>query len=187
MSHKDEAYTFYMSLVSMSTGDLQVNPTIEVGDFKVSVGGAASANLTTLPVVEPAGSVCVKVSLTAAEMGAEQVTLHCKDAAGGEWAEQMLLIETDDLSPSDLQGTVNAVVNNGNFNLIGITLSETNECYKHMWLVFLSGNNKSIPRLIGSYSGGTDKQVQFTGTDMQGSFPNDVQSGDKWMILAGVA
>jgi hypothetical protein len=187
MSHKDEAYIFYMSLVSLSTGNLQVNPTIAAGDFKVSVGGAASANLIALPVVEPAGSVCVKVSLTAAEMGAEKITVHCKDVAGDEWAEQLLFIEPDDASPSDLHGTVNAVVNNGNFNLSGTTLSETNECYKHMWLVFLSGNNKSIPRLIGSYSGGIDKQVQFTGTDMQGVFPATVQPGDKWMILAGVA
>jgi hypothetical protein len=187
MSHKSEAYVFYMSLISLSTGNLQVDPTIAAGDFKVSVGGAASANLTVLPVVEPAGSVCVKVSLTAAEMGAEKITLHCEDAAGDEWAEQLLFIEPDDAAPSDLQGTVNVVVNTGNFTLSGTALSETNECYKHMWLVFLSGANKSIPRLISSYSGGVGKRVQFTGTDMQGAFPATVQSGDKWMILAGVA
>jgi hypothetical protein len=187
MSHKNEAYIFYMSLISLSTGNLQVDPTIAEGDFKVSVGGSDYSNISSLPVVEPTGSVCVKVSLTAEEMGGESVTVHCKDVAGGEWAEQLLVVETDDAAPSDLRGTVNAVVDNSNFTLIGDTLSETYNCYKDMWMVFLSGNNRCVPRLIGSYAGGASKRVQFTGTDMKGLFPNDVQPGDEWMILAGVA
>jgi hypothetical protein len=187
MPQKDKVYEFYMSLISLSTGNLQVNPTIAEGDFKVSVGGADYANLTTLPVVEPAGSVNVKVSLTEAEMGSVAITVHCKDVAGDEWSEQLLFIESDESSPSNLRGTVNVVLNNSNFTLIGDNLSETYDCYKDMWLVLLNGNNKCVPRLIGSYAGGASKRVQFTGTDMKGLFPNDVQPGDEWMILAGVA
>ena len=59
-------YIFYISLVSQSTGLFQASPTLASGDFKVSMDGAALANLTTLPTNTPSGSVMVKVTLSAA-------------------------------------------------------------------------------------------------------------------------
>jgi hypothetical protein len=185
--HKSEAYEFYMALISQSTGNLQVDPTIAAGDFKVSVGGGNYADLATLPVVEPEGSVSVKVVLSEEEMDADRSTLHCKDAVGDEWGEQLLAIEPDAAAVSDLHGTVDEVLDNSNFTLTGTALSDTYNCYKDMWLVFVSGANKCVPRVISVYAGVPSYRVQFTGTDMMGMFPNDVQPGDEWIILAGVA
>lgn len=53
-----------------------------------------------------------------------------------------------------------------------------------MWLVLIDGNNKFIPRLIGTYTGGTQR-VQFTGSGLAGAFPQSVNLGDGWMIIAG--
>lgn len=65
----------------------KANPTIAAGDFKVSKDGGDLANLATLPSVEPAGSVMVKLTLSAAEMTADNVSIVAIDAAGAEWAD----------------------------------------------------------------------------------------------------
>lgn len=91
-------YIFYISLVSQSTGLFQASPTLASGDFKVSMDGAALANLTTLPTNTPSGSVMVKVTLSAAEMAGANITVVCRDAAGAQWTDQQINIHT---SPAD--------------------------------------------------------------------------------------
>lgn len=84
-SIRGQQYVFYVPLVSRSTGQFQVNPTIAAGDFQVSKDGGAYVNLATLPVVEPAGSESVKVTLSASEMSASNVNFRGKDVSGAEW------------------------------------------------------------------------------------------------------
>ena len=73
----------------------KASPTIAAGDFKVDKDGAGLANLATLPTVDPAGSVLVKVSLSAAEMGGDVVTLVCIDqTTPKEWADLVISIPT---------------------------------------------------------------------------------------------
>ena len=92
---RDAPYIFYVSLPSQADGNVMQNtPTIAAGDFKASKDGGALANLTTLPAVTPAASAVVKVTLSAAEMGADNVTVVCKDAAGAEWADVTVNIQT---------------------------------------------------------------------------------------------
>lgn len=106
---RNAAYTFYLGLVSQAdTKLLQTNPTIAAGDFQVSTGGGAFANLATLPVVEPAGSQVVKVVLSAAEMNAANVVVRARDAAGAEWCDALFPIQTslrqiDDLATAVLK------------------------------------------------------------------------------------
>jgi hypothetical protein len=100
---------FYMGLVSQSTGQFQTNPTLAAGDVKVSKDGGALANLTTLPAVTPAASKMVKVTISSTEMTADNVTLVFSDAAGAEWDDVIINIQTaarqiDDLAYPTVSG-----------------------------------------------------------------------------------
>lgn len=116
---KNAAHVTYIGLVSQSdTKKLQANPTIASGDFKISKDGGAFANLTNLPTVTPAAGVAVQLSLTSTEMNADRVVITAIDAAGDEWCDQMLVIETsvrqiDDLAYPATSGRSMAVAADG--------------------------------------------------------------------------
>ena len=88
-------FIFYASVVSQAnTKIMQVNPTIAAGDFKVSTNGGALGNLTTIPAVTPASSAMIKFTLSAAEMNGDNVTVVGIDAAGSEWCDLVVNIQT---------------------------------------------------------------------------------------------
>lgn len=92
---KNTEYIFYLSLVSQADTKLfQVNPTLAAGDAKVSIDGVGDANLTTLPAVTPAGSKRVKITLSAAEMNGDNITVTLSDAAGAQWCDVTINIQT---------------------------------------------------------------------------------------------
>lgn len=70
---RNTEYIFYVSLLSATTGQMTVNPTIAAGDATARTDGGAVGNLATLPVVDPAGSVWVKVTLSAGEMNGDNI------------------------------------------------------------------------------------------------------------------
>ena len=91
---KGVAYTFYLTLVSQAASNtFQVNPTIVAGDFQISIDGAAFTNLSTIPVVSPAGSVGVLVTLSAIEMDGDKIQVVGLDAAGAEWFDVMAFLD----------------------------------------------------------------------------------------------
>ncbi len=89
------AYELYLALKDSVTGRLKANPTIAAGDFKISTDGGAFGNLATLPVVTPAGSIAVKVSLSAAEMNGDKIILQAIDAVGSEWDDCLMFFDAD--------------------------------------------------------------------------------------------
>lgn len=94
---------FYVALRSQANTKLfQVNPTIAAGDFKISIDGAALGNLGTLPAVTPAGSVWVKITLSQAEVNGDNIQVQCIDAAGAEWCDLALDIQTAARQINDL-------------------------------------------------------------------------------------
>jgi hypothetical protein len=100
---KNVAFTFFVALTSQADVKLiQANPTLAAGDVKVSIGGAALANITTLPVVTPAGARSVQVDLSASEMNADNVIVIFADAAGAEWCDLMISINTSTQQVSEL-------------------------------------------------------------------------------------
>ena len=105
---KNTAYITYVALRDQADTKLfKSTPTLATGDAKVSIDGAALANLATLPAVTPAASVMVKVSLSAAEMNGDNITLVFVDAAGSEWCDLVVNFQTvtnqfDDLSTFDV-------------------------------------------------------------------------------------
>jgi len=101
---KNVQFITYVSLVSQADTDImQDTPTLAAGDAQVSIDGGALANLDTLPAVTPASSKMVKIILSADEMNGDNVTVVFCDAAGDEWQDLVLNIQTtaqqiDDLS-----------------------------------------------------------------------------------------
>lgn len=93
---KNEDFTIRIALTDMSVaGSFKSNPTIAAGDFKVDKDGGGLNNLGTLPSVDPAASVLVKVTLSATEMNADVVTIVAIDqTTPKEWADFVLSIPT---------------------------------------------------------------------------------------------
>jgi len=100
---KNVAFDFYVTLGdSLDPDTFKINPTIAAGDFKISKDGGALTNLTTLPVVTPAGSIWVKVSLNAAEMNTDSVNVQAIDQAGAEWQNIGIAIDVPTSSTDTL-------------------------------------------------------------------------------------
>lgn len=120
---KNTAWVGYIALVDQSnTKVLKANPTIAAGDFKISKDGGAFANLTNLPTVTPASGTAVQLSLTSTEMNADNIVIACIDAAGAEWCDQFINLQTsarqiDDLAYPATTGRPILVDANGNVGL----------------------------------------------------------------------
>ena len=95
---KGQDFVFQVSLTDMATslpGSFLSSPTITSNSFQVSVGGATFSTLATLPVVTPAASIGVLVSLSSAEMNADYVMLKAISTASPKaWADFALSILT---------------------------------------------------------------------------------------------
>ena len=91
---KGVAYTFLVGVSDAANpANFRVNPTIAAGDFQVSTDGSAFANLATLPVVSPAGSITILISLSAAEMNGDKVNVQGIDVAGNEWESILVALD----------------------------------------------------------------------------------------------
>jgi hypothetical protein len=100
---RNAQYIFYVSLAPQASANtLLSNPSISVGDCKVSIDGGALNNLTTLPVVTPASSKMVKVTLSAAEMNGDNISVVMSDAAGAEWRDLVVFIATTSVQFDDI-------------------------------------------------------------------------------------
>jgi hypothetical protein len=116
---KGVEFIFYIGLGSQANPNiLQASATIAAGDFKVSIDGGALNNLATLPAVTPAASKMVKITLSTSEMNGDNITVICSDAAGAEWCDQIINIQTtarqiDDLAYPATSGRSMVVDANG--------------------------------------------------------------------------
>lgn len=93
---KGEDFIIRIALEDMATpGSFKANPTIAAGDFKVDKDGGGLSNLATLPSVDPAGSIWVKITLSSTEMNADVVSVQCIDQTSPkEWADFAFTIPT---------------------------------------------------------------------------------------------
>lgn len=109
---KNTAFIMYIGLPSVAdTTIFKSTPTLASGDFKVSIDGGTLNNLTTLPTNTPASSKMVKISLSTSEMNGDNITVVCSDAAGAEWRDVIINIQTtaqqiDDLSSQSSVTTI---------------------------------------------------------------------------------
>jgi len=106
---KNAAFIFITQLVSQANApDFQANPTLAAGDVTVSVDGANPANITTLPTAINSGAN-VKVSLSAAEMNGDYIAVLFSDAAGAEWHDTAININTLTYTTNELYTAITAV------------------------------------------------------------------------------
>ncbi len=93
---KNENFLIRIALSDMANpGSFKANPTIAAGDFKVDIDGAGLANLGTPPSVSPAASVLVLVTLAAAEMNGDVISVVGIDQTSPkEWADFVVSIPT---------------------------------------------------------------------------------------------
>lgn len=93
---KGQDFIIRFALPDINTpGSFKSDPTIAAGDFKVDKDGGGLTNLNTTPTVDPAGTVLVKLTLSATEMNADVVTVVGIDqTAAKEWADFVLCIPT---------------------------------------------------------------------------------------------
>lgn len=92
---KNAAFIMYVALEDQANAGLfKSTPTLAAGDFKVSKDGGALTNLATLPTNTPASSKMVKISLSADEMNADNVTIVCSDASGSQWYDLVINLQT---------------------------------------------------------------------------------------------
>lgn len=123
---KNAAWVGYIGLVDQAnTKVLKANPTIASGDFKISKDGGAFANLTNLPTVTPASGTAVKLDLTSTETNADNIVITCIDAAGAEWCDQFINLQTsarqiDDLAYPATSGRSITVDASGNVALASV-------------------------------------------------------------------
>jgi len=118
---KNSEFIIYVSLASRTDGDIfQANPSLSSGDVKTSQNGDALENITTLPVVTPASSKVIKVTLSAAEMNADNVTVVFSDVAGDEWQDMVLSIQTTAQQIDDLSTVTVAQVNEQAASALGV-------------------------------------------------------------------
>jgi hypothetical protein len=88
-------YIFYVSLVSQAdTKLMQANPTLAAGDVKIAIDDGAPNNLGTLPAVDADFTKRVKVILSQAETNGDNLTIIFSDAAGAEWCDLTINIQT---------------------------------------------------------------------------------------------
>lgn len=97
------AHKFYVALVDQSnTKLLKANPTLAAGDVQVSKDGGAFANIATLPSANPASGRALMVDLSATEMTADNVVVQFVDAAGAEWCDLFVNLQTTARQIDDL-------------------------------------------------------------------------------------
>ncbi len=87
-------YIFYISLVSQAnTKVFQANPTYAAGDIKVAVDDGAPANVSAV-AIDGDFTKRVKITLSQAQTNGDNLTIICSDAAGDEWCDLSVNIQT---------------------------------------------------------------------------------------------
>ena len=147
---KNTAFVFYIGLVSQADTKLfQSNPTLAAGDFTVYTDGVDNGALDTIPDVDPNSTKCVKISLSASEMNGDNIVVVCSDAAGAEWCDQAINIQTtarqvDDLAYPATSGRSLLVDSSG-----GVTLTNAQGVKKNTALAnfeFVMFNSSGNPQ-----------------------------------------
>lgn len=168
---KNTAYVFYVGLVDQAnTKLLKANPTLASGDVKVSIDGGAFANLATLPDAEPNSSAAVRVQLSSSEMNGDNIVVQFIDAAGAEWCDQLINLQTsarqiDDLAYPATSGRSLAVDASGNVTAAIATRLKTNQALNNYHFLMTdstthnpaTGKTVTVTRAIdgGAFGAGT--------------------------------
>lgn len=172
------AHTFYAVLVDATSDDLRANPTIASGDFKISLDDGAFANLATLPSVDPASSVQVKITLSAAEAKFTRAVITAIDTATKEWKDNAWALHTP-LAEGALCGEITSgTPTTTSFISSQLTGANTDQ-YKDAYVTFLTGTCAGATKKITAFTPGSD-------TVTCEALPAAPSVGDVFVIVNGV-
>lgn len=168
---KNTAYVCFAALTDQAdTKKVRANPTLAAGDFRVSIDGGSFANLATLPTVTPAAGPAVRIALSAAEMNGDNIVVTCIDAAGAEWCDQVINLQTtarqiDDLAYPAVTGRSLAVGASGDVTAALATALKKNQAIANYHFLMTdstthnptTGKTVTVTRAIdsGSFVAGT--------------------------------
>lgn len=161
---KNTAHVLYVSFISQAnTKIMQANPTLAAGDAKVSIDGGALANLATLPAVTPGSSKAVKVDLSAAEMNGDNIVIIFSDAAGAEWCDLVINLQTtarqiDDLTYPTVSGRSLDVTATGAAGIDWANVENPTTALN------LSGTNIDVDQVVASVSGAVGSVIGAVGS-----------------------
>ena len=84
----------YFKLVNSS--GVGVNDNLQAGDIRISKDGAASANVSSLPVAVDSTNMpgVYRWNPTAAEAQCKVMVINCKDQVGAAWIENCIIVAT---------------------------------------------------------------------------------------------
>src|SRR3972149_5822426 len=107
---KNEDYVIRIALRDAShPRSFKITPTIAAGDFQVTTDAGGFGNLGTIPAVSPAATCSVLLTLSAAEMNGDVITVRGVDQTNPkEWNDYFLSIATQ--SPVMEQGVVEGTI-----------------------------------------------------------------------------
>lgn len=171
---KNTEYIFYISLVSQAdTKIFQANPTIAAGDFKVATDDGSPANPGTIPAVDGDFTKRVKVTLSTSEMNGDNITFICSDAAGSEWCDLTVNLQTTAEQIDSVLETVipvnptamsanDMILRAGTAQTSKMTINETSGAFSHKEVDDEAteetyGNSKAASGTITSTSGVTTR------------------------------
>lgn len=161
-------FSFGTILQAEGSTDAQANPTLAAGDVKISKDGGAFANLGTLPSVDPASGVRVKVTLSDAECQAKEIMIRFDDAAGAEWKQQTMILSMMD----PRENMVPLKVPSGFDERSNVTSSN------------ITRTNHPTYGILYT-SGGTPTQYDFDTRQLLGALVWDETNGTGFTILGG--
>ena len=150
------AHSFYIVLPAAGSTNLQANPTIASGDFKISKDGGAFANLTTLPSVSPASGVQVLVQLSATECEASRIVITAIDqTATKEWVDNAWEFHTP-LAEGALTGKITSGTPSTTAFISSQLTGSNADQYKDAYVTFLTGTAAGATKKITAFNAGTD-------------------------------
>jgi hypothetical protein len=171
---RGQQFIFYVGLTSQSSPlTLQSNPTLAAGDVKISKDGGAEANLNTLPAVTPAASTSVKVTVSATEMDADNITITFRDAAGSEWCDLKVNIQPTGLITYGSVNDGSPATTDFDSTLTGFG----DDFFNGAFIVFTDGTLKGQSRKISDYTSTSGNIVLATATTTAPA------NGDPFIIL----
>jgi hypothetical protein len=172
------AHTFYAVLVDAASDDLRANPTIAAGDFKISLDDGAFTNLTTLPSVDPASGVQVKISLSAAEAQFTRAVITAIDTATKEWKDNAWALHTPRAEGALCGAITSGTPSTTSFISSHLTGANTDQ-YKDAYVTFLTGTCAGATKKITAFNAGTDAVTCD-------ALPAAPSVGDVFAIINGV-
>ena len=175
---KNSAFVLFAGLYSQSAPQsLVATPTLAAGDFKVSIDGGAFANLATLPTNTP-GTYAVKFSFSAGEMNGDNITVVGKDAAGAEWSDIVVNIQTSAAQIDDLATAANLAVVDGIVDSILLDTAEIGTAGAGLTNINLPNQTMDI---TGSLSGSVGSVTGSVGSVVG----HTAQTGDTYALANG--